>query len=335
MRGTDADARGRGGLGGRCRAFTEHRIVGVELPAERDGLLPGLALALRNGIELRRDRLEGRRLVVLSVDLKQLEVDLLPVRIFLEGVFEDFLGLRIAPIGEVHLGLGDRIDFVRIDAAETFAAEIGGERILARIDDAAARRPNTVLVLMSVPPMMLSSNLTVRVAAPRSGPPYPPTRRTRHRRSPIRVGSKTSSNQDDSLAGALRVGLGRRLGGGATSAARRPQGRPPWRPRPGRLRLGGSTLGGSTFGGSGAFISGAGTPALGGSAFAGSGALPACATCAPPGCPLSSSAFCRSFNVFSRSLMRACASFRALSRDTTSSTAEPGAPLPACGDTLS
>ena len=38
MRGADADARGRGGRGGCSRAFTEHRIVGVELAAERDGL---------------------------------------------------------------------------------------------------------------------------------------------------------------------------------------------------------------------------------------------------------------------------------------------------------
>jgi hypothetical protein len=134
-------ARGRRGGGGRrARAFAEHRVVGVELAAERHGLLPGFTLALRHRVELGRDRLERRRLVVLRVDLEQLDVDLLALRILLERVLEDLLGLRVAAVGEIHLGFGDRIDLVRIDAAEALAAEVGGERVLARVDDAAARR---------------------------------------------------------------------------------------------------------------------------------------------------------------------------------------------------
>ena len=115
-------------------------LFGIELAAERHGLLPGLALALRHGIQLGRDRLERRRLVVLRVDLEQLEIDLLPLRILLQRVLQDLLGLRIAAVGEIDLGFGDRIDFVGVDVAETLAAEVAGERILAGVDDAAAGR---------------------------------------------------------------------------------------------------------------------------------------------------------------------------------------------------
>ena len=69
---------------------------------------------------------------MLRVDLEQLEVDLLPLRILLERVLQDFLGLRVAAVGEIDLGFGDRIDFVRVDVAETFAAEVARERVVAR-----------------------------------------------------------------------------------------------------------------------------------------------------------------------------------------------------------
>ena len=176
--------------------------------------------------------------------------------------------------------------------------------------------PNTVLVLMSVPPMMLSSNLTVRrlraaisAATPASAANAPPPM-TQPGVLPTR-----SSNHDPSFFGRLRLGGGRLRG---CCRLRRLRGSGLGRlgePALGRLR--------PAFGGSGAFVSGAG--ALRPSAAPPSrppAPCPACAsTCAPPGCPLSSSAFCRSFSVFSSSLMRVCASFSALSRDTTSSAA--------------
>jgi hypothetical protein len=84
--------------------FGEHRIGRVELAAQRDGLLPHLALAVVDCIQLRCDGLERGRLVVLRVDLEQLEVDLLALRVFLERVLEDFLGLRIAAVREIDLG---------------------------------------------------------------------------------------------------------------------------------------------------------------------------------------------------------------------------------------
>ena len=74
------------------------------------------------------------------MDLEKLDVDFLALRILLERVLQDFLGLRVAAIGEIDLGFGDRIDLVRVDAAETFAAEVGGERVLAGVNHTSARR---------------------------------------------------------------------------------------------------------------------------------------------------------------------------------------------------
>ena len=125
---------------GRRAAFGEHRVVRIELASERDGLLPRLALALAHRVELGGDGLERRRLVVLRVDLEQLEVDLLALRILLERVLEDFLGLGVAPVGKVDLGFGDRVDFVGVDVAEALAAEVALQRVLAGVDDAAAGR---------------------------------------------------------------------------------------------------------------------------------------------------------------------------------------------------
>ena len=74
------------------------------------------------------------------MDLEQLQVDLLALRILLQRVLQDFLGLRVAAVGEVDLGFGDRIDFVGVDVAETLAAEVARERVVAGVDDAAAGR---------------------------------------------------------------------------------------------------------------------------------------------------------------------------------------------------
>ena len=102
--------------------------------------MPDIALPVADGEELGGDRLERLRLVVLRVDLEQLEVDLLPLRILLQRILQDLLGLRVAAVREVDLGLGDRIDLVGVDVAETFAAEVARERVVAGVDHAAAGR---------------------------------------------------------------------------------------------------------------------------------------------------------------------------------------------------
>ena len=128
----------RGCCGG---TVLEHRVRRVELAAERDGLVPDIALPVADGEELGGDRLERLRLVVLRVDLEQLQVDLLPLRVLLQRILQDLFRLCVAAVREVHLGLGDRVDLVGIDVAETFAAEIAGERVVAGVDHATAGGP--------------------------------------------------------------------------------------------------------------------------------------------------------------------------------------------------
>src|ERR1700681_5107275 len=74
------------------------------------------------------------------MNLQQLEIDFLSLRILLERILQYFLGLRVAAIREMDLRLGDRIDFVGIDVAKALAAEIAGERIVAGVHHATAGR---------------------------------------------------------------------------------------------------------------------------------------------------------------------------------------------------
>jgi hypothetical protein len=95
---------------------------------------------MADGKQFGCDSLERPRLVVLRMDLEQLQVNLLSLRILLQRVLQDFFRLRVAAVGEIDLGLGDRIDFIGVDVAETLAAEVARQRVVARIDDASAGR---------------------------------------------------------------------------------------------------------------------------------------------------------------------------------------------------
>ena len=75
---------------------------------------------------------------MLCVNLQQLEIDFLALRILLQRVFEDLFRLGVATIGEIDLRLGNRIDLVGVDVAQTFAAEIAGERVVTGVDDATS-----------------------------------------------------------------------------------------------------------------------------------------------------------------------------------------------------
>ena len=77
---------------------------------------------------------------MLRVNLEQLEVDFLSLRIFLERLLQDFLGLCIATIREINLGFGDRVHLIGIDVAQPFAAEIACERIVTGVHDTTAGR---------------------------------------------------------------------------------------------------------------------------------------------------------------------------------------------------
>ena len=50
------------------------------------------------------------------------------------GFDENFLSLRIASVSHIHIGFGDRIDFIGVDAARARLTEIGLRRRLRGID---------------------------------------------------------------------------------------------------------------------------------------------------------------------------------------------------------
>src|SRR5262249_9199691 len=54
------------------------------------------------------------------------------------GLLEDLLGLRVAPVPDVHLGFRDRIDLVRVDGARSGLVEVGEERAIARVYESTA-----------------------------------------------------------------------------------------------------------------------------------------------------------------------------------------------------
>jgi hypothetical protein len=152
-----------------------------------------------DGEELGGDRLERLRLVVLRVDLEQFQVDLLPLRVLLQRILQDLFRLCVAAVREVHLGLGDRVDLVGIDVAETFAAEIAGERVVAGIDHATAGGPeygvgldvrardDAVLELRALAPDARRSSQRCRPGLPAQRHRFPNSEPTTagRRRSPV------------------------------------------------------------------------------------------------------------------------------------------------------
>ena len=94
----------------RRAAGAVHRVVGVDLRAELLRLGPLLALAARQREELRREQLEALDVAPLGVDLEQLGADREALGVAAHRLLEDFLGLQVAAVGEVDVGLGDRID---------------------------------------------------------------------------------------------------------------------------------------------------------------------------------------------------------------------------------
>ena len=61
------------------------------------------------------------------INLQQFHAYFMAIGIFEDGFLENFLGLSVPAIGHVHLGLGNRIDIMRIDCPQTGLAEIGQE----------------------------------------------------------------------------------------------------------------------------------------------------------------------------------------------------------------
>jgi hypothetical protein len=80
------------------------------------------------------DVLERGGALARVVDLEELQRDLVAALVARHRFLEDLLGLRIAAIGDVDLGLGDRVDLVGVDRARTGLVEVRQERAIAGVD---------------------------------------------------------------------------------------------------------------------------------------------------------------------------------------------------------
>ena len=65
------------------------------------------------------------------VNLQQFELEFLTVRILDHRFLENLLGRFIAPVSEIHLGFGHRVDLVGMDVAHAALAEVAEERRVA------------------------------------------------------------------------------------------------------------------------------------------------------------------------------------------------------------
>ena len=95
------------------------RVLGIDLRAELLRLGPVLALAARQREQLRGEQLEALGVAPLGVDLEQLGADRQALGVAAHRLLEDLLGLQVAAVGQVDVGLGHRVDVAdRIELAQ-------------------------------------------------------------------------------------------------------------------------------------------------------------------------------------------------------------------------
>ena len=123
----------------RGSAGAVQRIVGIDLRAELLRLGPILALAAREREELRCEQLEALDVAALGVDLEQLGADREALGIAAHRLLEDLLGLQVATIREVDVGLGDRVDVAdRVELRQRVGHRRRAARGVAGVDALAA-----------------------------------------------------------------------------------------------------------------------------------------------------------------------------------------------------
>ena len=106
------------------------RIVRVELLTQRLSPGPVFANTVAHRMELGREQLECFAVAPLGVELQQLDANRHPVRCVAQSLLEDFLGLQVAPVGQVDIGLGHWIDIAdRIDLAQRIAQRARAGRV--------------------------------------------------------------------------------------------------------------------------------------------------------------------------------------------------------------
>ena len=72
--------------------------------------------------------------LTIGVNFHQLQANGLALRMLLQGLAQDFFGLYVAPVGDIDIGLGNRVDFIALVAAAN--AEIRTEHAVLRGVDA-------------------------------------------------------------------------------------------------------------------------------------------------------------------------------------------------------
>ena len=124
----------------RCslRGAAKERILRIELGAHSGSLFPFSANAAGLAVQIGSQRLELLEALAVRINLKQLDVNSVALRVFLFGFEQNLFRLRVAPVSHVNIGLSDWINLVGIDAARTRLAEISLRRRMRGIDTLSA-----------------------------------------------------------------------------------------------------------------------------------------------------------------------------------------------------
>ena len=175
---------------------------------------PVLALAARQAVQLRGQQLEALGVAPLGIDLEQLGADGQALRRGAHRFLEDLLGLQVAAVGQVDVGLGHRVDVA--DGVEL------AQRIAHRRRTAAGGAASRVS--MRWPPLAPKNESGCRRLSRNEVSPLPAcATRPRRRYRPRPASRATSTPAPGSSSGLLeqRVEQARLFGGAAGAGAGR------------------------------------------------------------------------------------------------------------------
>ena len=131
--------RRRGGQIG--RTITIQRVVRIQGGTHLHHLRPFLVQAAGHVVHFARHLAKGHRVLATRVDLQQLQADGLALGLTLQRLAQDLLGLGLATVGDVDLGLGDRVDLGRRALADRGDLRAGaGHRVDALATGGAEQR---------------------------------------------------------------------------------------------------------------------------------------------------------------------------------------------------
>jgi len=110
------------------------RVGRIELAAHRRSVCPFRRRSANLRQHLFSNGLEAMGVLTIGVNFHQLQSNGLALRMLLQCLAQDFFGLHVATVGDVDIGLCDRVDFIALVAAAN--AEIRTEHAVLRGVDA-------------------------------------------------------------------------------------------------------------------------------------------------------------------------------------------------------